>query len=252
MHPPSLHPHPPCTRVRIAWAHPEFGSVVACASQHLVYIWHETDGVRLDAGSSPPAASSFSSPSAAAAASATAIVGAPWQCVAKLADSSQCIITDIAFSPSHHGLKLAAASADGAVRIYEAPDVLSLRTWHLSTTIAAGAMLIDGGSVLSISWCSSRFDPPMLACGACDFDCIVTGLCTVLPPKLISSFQAWHAYRAAPPRTPRLPPPLLMPRRTRQCTALRGRPTAGAPFTPWQRRVRTDACACTTFTHQRE
>jgi hypothetical protein len=91
-----------------------------------------------------------------------------------------------------------------------------------------------------------------LACGACDFDCIVTGLCTVLPPKLISSFQAWHAYRAAPPRTPRLPPPLLMPRRTRQCTALRGRPIAGAPFTPWQRRVRTDACACTTFTHQRE
>ena len=41
----------------ISWAHPEFGSIIACASQSTVLVWHETDGMRQESSATPTGAS---------------------------------------------------------------------------------------------------------------------------------------------------------------------------------------------------
>ncbi len=53
-----------------------------------------------------------------------------WQKKAQLSDSKKSV-NDVKFSPRYLGLKIAAASADGMVRIYEASDVFSLNYWPL-------------------------------------------------------------------------------------------------------------------------
>ena len=53
-----------------------------------------------------------------------------WQKKAQLSDSKKSV-NDVKFSPRHLGLKLATASADGILRIYEASDVFSLNYWPL-------------------------------------------------------------------------------------------------------------------------
>lgn len=45
-------------------------------------------------------------------------------------------VTDVKFAPKHLGLQLATCSADGVVRIYEAPDVMNLSQWSLNHEIA--------------------------------------------------------------------------------------------------------------------
>lgn len=44
-------------------------------------------------------------------------------------------VTDVKFAPKHLGLQLATCSADGVVRIYEAPDVMNLSQWSLNHEI---------------------------------------------------------------------------------------------------------------------
>jgi WD40 repeat protein len=44
---------------------------------------------------------------------------------------SRTSVTDIKFAPKSLGLLLATCSADGVVRIYEAPDVMNLSQWTL-------------------------------------------------------------------------------------------------------------------------
>ena len=104
----------------------------------------------------------------------------------------------VEFSPRHLGLRLAAASADGAVRVYEALDTMNLSHWkldgviesadedatakldgsvqstqrHLHSSAGAGG---GGGAgpansnedlgVTSLSWCNGRFEPPTLVTG---------------------------------------------------------------------------------------
>ena len=53
-----------------------------------------------------------------------------WVKKAELVDSRDSV-HDIKFAPHHTGLKLATASADGIVRIYEATDVMNLTQWQL-------------------------------------------------------------------------------------------------------------------------
>jgi nucleoporin SEH1 len=56
-----------------------------------------------------------------------------WQRKAQLSDSKKSV-NAVQFAPRHLGLKLAAASADGTVRIYEASDVFSLNYWPLQVS----------------------------------------------------------------------------------------------------------------------
>ena len=48
----------------------------------------------------------------------------------KLSNSKKSV-NDVKFSNRSLGIKLAAASADGYIRIYEAPDVFNLNKWDL-------------------------------------------------------------------------------------------------------------------------
>lgn len=57
-----------------------------------------------------------------------------WQKKVQLSDSKKSV-NDVKFSPRYLGLKLAAASADGIVRIYEASDVFSLNYWPMQVCL---------------------------------------------------------------------------------------------------------------------
>lgn len=57
-----------------------------------------------------------------------------WARKAQLGDSRDSV-QDIKFSPRHLGLKLATASSDGLVRVYEAVDVMNLSHWPLQVRV---------------------------------------------------------------------------------------------------------------------
>lgn len=64
---------------------------------------------------------------------------------------SRTSVTDVKFAPKHMGLMLTTCSADGVVRIYEAPDVMNLSQWSLQHEISCKL------SCSCISWNPSRF-----------------------------------------------------------------------------------------------
>ena len=75
---------------------------------------------------------------------------------------------DIEFCPRHLGLKIASVGADGLLRIYEAMDPMNLTNWTITDNIEVGQQQqqqkeIDGQ--YSLSWCSSKFLPPMIVIG---------------------------------------------------------------------------------------
>ncbi|KAI2652572.1 Nucleoporin SEH1 [Labeo rohita] len=71
----------------------------------------------------------------------------------------------------HMGLMLTTCSADGVVRIYEAPDVMNLSQWSLQHEISCKL------SCSCISWnpSSSRAHPPMIAVGSDDSNVTYSG-----------------------------------------------------------------------------
>ncbi|RXM32931.1 Nucleoporin SEH1 [Acipenser ruthenus] len=77
---------------------------------------------------------------------------------------SRTSVTDVKFAPKHMGLMLTTCSADGVVRIYEAPDVMNLSQWSLQHEISCKL------SCSCISWnpSSSRTHSPMIAVGSDD------------------------------------------------------------------------------------
>ncbi|CAM9124648.1 unnamed protein product [Chrysoparadoxa australica] len=125
---------------KLAWAHPEFGQVIAsCSADRSVKIWEEQTGMPMDGKQGQ----------------------SRWHPKATLAESRK-QVRDIEFAPRHLGLKLAAASADGNVRVYEAHDVMNLNHWPAPEVIE-----VESGvaGVTALSWCKSQFDEPMLAVG---------------------------------------------------------------------------------------
>jgi nucleoporin SEH1 len=104
---------------RLDWAHPEFGQVLASCSEDRtisVWSWSQTGG---------------------------------WKRRATLTDSPHAV-TDVQFAPRGFGLKFAACTADGIVRVYEASDPLNLAAWEVEDFNAGEP---EGCSALS--WCSS-------------------------------------------------------------------------------------------------
>ncbi|XP_008592698.1 PREDICTED: nucleoporin SEH1, partial [Galeopterus variegatus] len=127
---------------RVTWAHPEFGQVLAsCSFDRTAAVWEEIVGESNDKlrGQSH------------------------WVKRTTLVDS-RTSVTDVKFAPKHMGLILATCSADGIVRIYEAPDVMNLSQWSLQHEISCKL------SCTCISWnpSSSRAHSPMIAVGSDD------------------------------------------------------------------------------------
>lgn len=126
----------------VSWAHPEFGQVFASGSvDGSCKVWEERP---LEPNGS----------------------GKRWAERARLADSRgavQCA----EFSPNHLGLKLATASEDGRLRIYEAVDVMQLGYFSLmhEVELVQPTRAHSPADVYSLSWCPSRFDRQMLVAG---------------------------------------------------------------------------------------
>jgi WD40 repeat protein len=92
---------------RVSWAHPEFGQLFSsCSQDGNVHIWEEQESVTTARGEGR----------------------GKWTRKVQLLDSKRSV-NDVKFAPRHLGLKLAAGSADGMVRIYEATDVFALNYW---------------------------------------------------------------------------------------------------------------------------
>ncbi|XP_035225824.1 nucleoporin SEH1-like, partial [Stegodyphus dumicola] len=122
---------------KVTWAHPEFGQIIAtCSFDRTVAVWEELG---------PEGSVGEKSQS-------------QWVKKISLVDS-RTPVTDVKFAPKHLGLQMATCSADGVVRIYEAPDVMNLSQWSLHHEIPCKH------PCSSISWNLSRMHPPMIAVG---------------------------------------------------------------------------------------
>ncbi len=120
---------------RLDWAHPEFGQILAsCSEDRGVSIWSEKR----------------KTPN---------LKGQSWKKRATLTDSAHAV-TDVQFCPRQFGLKLAACTSDGIVRIYQANDPLNLGSWDaedFSTIDKAHANPIPSQNhgCTAISWCGT-------------------------------------------------------------------------------------------------
>lgn len=152
---------------RLSWAHPEFGQLLAsCSEDRSICIWEEQENItrRKDKSKKKSKKSNdeendddgdrntgennvFSglnngeneeslnkNEDISLHRDTISRGGQHWTCKATLSDSKKAV-KDVKFAPRHLGLKLAAASADGFLRIYEATDVFSLNFWQLEDSI---------------------------------------------------------------------------------------------------------------------
>ena len=123
---------------KVAWAHPEFGQVLAsCSADRVVNIYQEI----VDSEQHQKT----------------------WSNVCHLVDSRD-NVADIKFAPRHLGLKLATCSTDGVVRVYEALDIMNLSNFSVSEEFEA-----DKKNCKCISWNPSPFDAPTMVVGSNQF-----------------------------------------------------------------------------------
>ncbi|XP_053252573.1 nucleoporin SEH1 isoform X3 [Podarcis raffonei] len=171
---------------RVTWAHPEFGQVLAsCSFDRTAAVWEEIVGESNDklrgqshwtrrcvisTNFSPPAVPHRISYTNLKSSSTlrSRFLGGVGSCREEVKRTtlvdSRTSVTDVKFAPKHMGLMLATCSADGVVRIYEAPDVMNLSQWSLQHEISCKL------SCSCISWnpSSSRAHAPMIAVGSDD------------------------------------------------------------------------------------
>ncbi|GAA6003410.1 hypothetical protein JCM10207_000321 [Rhodosporidiobolus poonsookiae] len=126
----------------LAWAAPEFGTVLASGGvDGVVKIWRED---------SPPPTSSHSSTSSALGAKragAGGSTGQGWSLSATLTDSLG-TLRSLSFSPAAFGLRLAGVASDSHLRVWDCLDPVSLREWVLSEDVELAGMGFGGVSSL--------------------------------------------------------------------------------------------------------
>lgn len=107
-----------------------------------------------------------------------------WVSRAQLADARDAV-SDMRFAPHHQGLRLATASSDGLVRVYEAVEPSSLAEWTVQVQFTAFST--SGGArsgVTCLAWNHSRLDPPQLVAAGSDGAVRVRGAPCVPPPDV--------------------------------------------------------------------
>ena len=115
---------------RIDWAHPEFGQLIAsCSADKKVKIWEERLGVADGADGATAQWVSGGRAACARHGAARAERGCPPQASVCTLHDSRDQVRDVKFAPRHLGLRIAAGSYDGNVRIYEAADIMTLSSW---------------------------------------------------------------------------------------------------------------------------
>ena len=117
--------------LRVQWADPEFGSVIASASyDKIVYIWEEIENKEKKT----------------------------WQRKNMFQENEA--ITDIKFAPRHWGLILAIAEADGSVNIHMAKDLNNLTQWQEVHKVKTNSL-----GCTCLSWNPSFDEPQMFIVG---------------------------------------------------------------------------------------
>lgn len=135
---------------KLAWAHPEFGQILAsCSFDQQVLIWEEQDSP-----ASQPGAQNGNLNGEQQSRQGT------WHQAARLKDGRESV-TDIKFAPRHLGLQVATCSSDGHVRIFTAEDVMNFEHWACEKFLAS----TNNEEVTCLSWNPSRFDPAMIVVG---------------------------------------------------------------------------------------
>mmetsp|Transcript_5985 Transcript_5985/g.10681 ORF Transcript_5985/g.10681 Transcript_5985/m.10681 type:complete len:336 (-) Transcript_5985:110-1117(-) len=153
---------------KLAWAHPEFGQVLAsCSFDKQVIIWEEVDTPVSNAAGLE---SDVAQDNRAGGAGNSTQMLSRWQKATSLKGDGRETVNDMQFAPRQMGLSLATCSSDGMIRIYEADDVMNLENWSRSQSFAATNER-DGATCLS--WNTSRFDVPMLVVGGKGFVCLL-------------------------------------------------------------------------------
>ncbi|BFG05163.1 nucleoporin seh1 [Drosophila madeirensis] len=133
---------------RVSWAHPEFGQVVAtCSFDRTASVWEEVIGEKVSTTNTPTRR---------------------WVRRTTLVDS-RTSVTDVEFAPKYLGLLLATASADGIIRIYEAPDIMNLSQWPVQHEIANKLPLS------CLSWNTSTYMVTQLLAAGSDDSATPTG-----------------------------------------------------------------------------
>ncbi|CAH1365016.1 hypothetical protein MTP99_001331 [Tenebrio molitor] len=128
---------------KVTWAHPEFGQVLAtCSFDRTAAVWEEIVGETPGPGERGTR---------------------HWVRRTNLVDS-RTSVTDVKFGPRTQGLQLATCSAEGIIRIYEAPDVMNLSQWTLQYEVQCKLPC----SCLSWNPSLSKMHPLMLAVGSDD------------------------------------------------------------------------------------
>lgn len=127
--------------IKVTWAGPEFGQVIAsCSHDATVRIFEEDPR-------EPP-----HSPRR-------------WKKRHVISDFRGPLY-DIEFAPSHLGLKLASIGSDGVFRVHEALDPNSLNYWTMSTEInmLTNPVARHLQSSFALSWCPSMFFKEYIVC----------------------------------------------------------------------------------------
>ncbi|VVT49075.1 uncharacterized protein SAPINGB_P002091 [Magnusiomyces paraingens] len=132
--------------VKVVWANPEFGQVIAsCSYDATVRVFEEDPREPFESGRR-------------------------WKKCATITDFHGAVY-DIAFAPSHMGLKLASIDSEGIFHIHEAPNPNNLRFW---TPLMPEEALVtkqaskNRQSSFSLSWCPSMFFKEYIAVSAQD------------------------------------------------------------------------------------
>ena len=139
------------TIFKVKWAHPDHGSILAsCSYDKTVVIWEEK---KKNSSIKNNQLSMIGEEDESSVVFIQRI---------KLVDGKESI-EDIKFGPKHLNLMIASASADGFLRIYEAPDLINLTQWKLTYEIQVNSLGIN-----TISWNKNPFEPPMIIVGTKD------------------------------------------------------------------------------------
>ncbi|CAK9069636.1 Nucleoporin SEH1 (GATOR complex protein SEH1) (Nup107-160 subcomplex subunit seh1), partial [Durusdinium trenchii] len=154
---------------KLAWAHPEFGQVIAsCSFDQHIHIWEELDTPvsKMQTGGKAAAGANGSNGSAAAgdAPGGNVDVLSTWNQSTVLKGDNRESVNDMQFAPRHFGLQLATCSTDGIVRIFAPDDVMNLSLWTMGEKFDATRGL-SKTEATSLSWNQSRFDQQMIVVG---------------------------------------------------------------------------------------
>lgn len=124
---------------KVAWAHPEFGSLLAVACDRVVLIYEE------------------------ACYGTGKITQSGWIQRPQGLSDARAAITDLKFAPKYLGLQLVLCAQNGEVRIYQCADILSSGSW----TLVQPDLKTNMSSCSSCSW-STCYNLPILLALGCD------------------------------------------------------------------------------------